>query len=171
MRRSRSDRTSPASTLPRFRMASMSISPRRWASAARAWSKVFRPSNVWLPHLKDALPMPRRLSTFGTICSTLIASPRCSGFCLGVSEGPPSVVVGGPNMHLVGLDELLLAGAGEVDADPRAAGAAELPAGRVQLRRLSQVAGLSHALAVCESHRRPRAWVAQPNLASGLQME
>src|SRR5262249_34408884 len=83
------------------RMASMSISPRRCASARRASSKLFWPSNVRLPHLKDALPMPRRLSTFGTICSTLIASPRCSGFCLGVGEGPKA--------HIMGLVERPLA--------------------------------------------------------------
>src|SRR5215471_12999707 len=74
-------------------------------------------------------------------------------------------------MHLVGLDELLLPGARKVDADARAAGASELPARRVQLGRLSQVTSLSHPPAVGEGHGRPRAWVAQANLASGLQVE
>src|SRR5262249_25995996 len=95
IRRCRSDRTAPANFVPRFCMASRSISPRRCASISRAWSKFFRPSIAPLARLMNALPMRRRLSSFGPLRRTYIASPDGSGFCLMPRVHQRCVTIGG----------------------------------------------------------------------------
>src|SRR5215471_3900884 len=78
--------------------------------------------------------------------------------------------LGRRDVDVVRVDQALLPRAGEVHADARPAGAAELPPGRVQLGRLRQVAGLGHPLAVGEPEAGAGAGKAQADLAAGLQV-
>src|ERR1700694_2182001 len=87
------------------------------------------------------------------------------------TRSPLNPVVGA-SIHVGRRYQPLLARPGEVHPHAGAARAAKLPAGRVQLRRLSEVGRLCRFDAIGEGQGlRPSAWKAEPYLPSGLQVE
>src|SRR5207244_2727545 len=85
--------------------------------------------------------------------------------------GPEALCLGGgAGVDLVRLRQLPLAGPGKVDANTRAARAAQLPSGGIQLCALREVTGLHRPPAVGERERLlPGAREAEPDLSPGLQ--